>query len=58
MKMLVIGSCTGDKNIRDCPSPLTQPDFDDPSLFRSREAELSAWALLRESFTQDGNTST
>jgi hypothetical protein len=45
MKMLVIGSCTGDKNVRDCPSPLTQPDFDDPSLFRRRESELSAWAL-------------
>ena len=45
MKMLVIGSCTGDKNIRDCPGLLTQADFDDPSLFRRWEAELSAWAL-------------
>jgi hypothetical protein len=52
MKMLVIGSCTGDKNIRDCPGLLTQPDFDDPSLFRRREAELSAWALpARELYT-------
>jgi hypothetical protein len=59
IKMLVIGSCTGDKNIRDCPSPLTQPDFDDPSLFRSREAELSPWALpAPESFTPDGSTAT
>jgi hypothetical protein len=52
MKMLVIGSCTGDKNVRDCPSLLTQPDFDDPSLRRRREAELSAWALpARELYT-------
>jgi hypothetical protein len=51
MKMLVIGSCTGDKNIRDCPSLLTQADFDDPSLQR-REAELSDWALpARELYT-------
>ena len=45
MKMLVIGSCTGDKNVRDCPGLLTQSDFDDPSLFHVREAELSALAL-------------
>jgi hypothetical protein len=52
MKMLVIGSCTGNKNVRDCPSLLTQVDFDDPSLFRRREAELSAWALpARELYT-------
>jgi hypothetical protein len=52
MKMLVIGSCTGDKNVRYCPGLLTQPDFDDPSLFRRREAELSAWALpARELYT-------
>jgi hypothetical protein len=50
--MLVIGSCTGDKKVRDCPSPLTQPDFDDPSQFRRREVELSAWALpARELYT-------
>jgi hypothetical protein len=45
MKMLVIGSCTGDKNVRDCPGLLTQADPDDSSLFQCREAELSAWAL-------------
>src|SRR5712671_4310160 len=52
MKMLVIGSCTGDKNIRDCPGLLAQPDFDDPSQFQRREAELSPWALpARELYT-------
>ena len=52
MKMLVIGSCTGDKNVRDCPGLLTQADFDDLSQFRRREAELSAWALpARELYT-------
>src|ERR1700720_2993196 len=45
IKMPVIGSCTGDKNVRDCPSLLTQADLDDSSLFQCREAELSAWAL-------------
>jgi hypothetical protein len=34
MKMLVIGSCTGDKNVRDCPGLLTQADLDDSSLFQ------------------------
>jgi hypothetical protein len=52
MKMLVIGSCTGDKNVRDCPGLLTQADLDDSSLFQRREAELSAWALpARELYT-------
>jgi hypothetical protein len=52
MKMLVIGSCTGDKNVRDCPGLLTQADLDDSSLFQCREAELSAWALpARELYT-------
>ena len=45
MRMLVIGSCTGEKNVRDCPDVLSQADFDDPSRLRRREAELSAWAL-------------
>jgi hypothetical protein len=50
--MLVIGSCTGDKNVRDCPGLLTQADFDDLSQFRRREFELSAWALpARELYT-------
>jgi hypothetical protein len=52
IKMLVIGSCTGDKSVRDCPSLLTQADLDDSSLFQRREAELSAWALpARELYT-------
>jgi hypothetical protein len=52
MKMLVIGSCTGNKNVRDCPSLLTETDFDDPSVFQRRETELSAWALpARELYT-------
>ncbi len=52
MKMLVIGSCTGAKNLGDCPGLLTQANFDDPSLFQRREAELSAWALpARELYT-------
>jgi hypothetical protein len=52
MRMLVIGSCTGDKNVRDCPGLLTQADFDDLPRFRCREAELSAWALpARELYT-------
>ncbi len=52
MKMLVVDSCTGDKNVRDCPGLLTQADFDDLSQFRRREAELSAWALpARELYT-------
>jgi hypothetical protein len=52
MRMLVIGSCTGDKNVRDCPGLLPQADFDDLSQFRRREAELSAWALpARELYT-------
>lgn len=45
MRMLVIGSCTGQKNVRDCPDVLSQADFDDPSCLRQREAELSEWAL-------------
>jgi hypothetical protein len=50
--MLVIGSCTGDKNVRDCPGLLTQADLDASSLFQCREAELSAWALpARELYT-------
>jgi hypothetical protein len=45
MKMLVIGSCTGRKNVHDCPTLLTQSDFDDPPRLQRRESELSAWAL-------------
>ena len=45
MRMLVIGSCTGEKNVRECPDVLSLADFDDPSRLGRREAELSAWAL-------------
>jgi uncharacterized protein DUF6884 len=45
MKMLVIGSCTGEKSVRDCPDLLTQADFDDLSRLKRREAELAQWAL-------------
>lgn len=45
MKILIIGSCTGRKDTRNCPDPLTEADFADSSLFQRREAELSAWSL-------------
>lgn len=45
MKLLVVGSCTGEKDVSDCPHPLTEADFDDPSTLLRREAELSRWAL-------------
>lgn len=45
VKMLVVGSCTGEKNVRDCPDLLTQADFDDLSRLKRREAELSQWAI-------------
>jgi hypothetical protein len=45
MELLVVGSCTGEKDIRDCPCSLTEADFDDPALLLRREAELSRWAL-------------
>ncbi len=45
MKLLVVSSCTGEKDIRDCPYVLTETDFDDPSALLQREAELSRWAL-------------
>ena len=48
MKILVIGSCTQAKDIRNYPSLLTQADFNDPFAFQRREAELSAWALPAE----------
>lgn len=46
MKLLVVGSCTGEKVVRDCPYLLTEADFDDPATLSSREAELGRWALL------------
>jgi hypothetical protein len=54
MKMLVIGSCTGDKNVRDCPGLLTQSDLDDSSLFQRGGLEsptLSA-SFLSTSYEQ------
>jgi hypothetical protein len=45
MRLLVISSCTGKKDVRDCPKKLTEADFDDPALRRVREAELARWAL-------------
>jgi len=45
MKLLVVGSCTGEKDVLDCPCLLTESDFDDPATLLRREAELSRWAL-------------
>lgn len=45
MKLLVVGSCTGKKDVRSCPYSLTEADFDDPAKLLRREAELSCWAL-------------
>jgi hypothetical protein len=45
MNLLVIGSCTDHKDIRGCPSPLSEADFEDPALLKHREAELARWAL-------------
>jgi hypothetical protein len=45
MRLLIISSCTGKKDVRDCPGKLTQGDFDDPARRRVREAELTGWAL-------------
>ncbi len=45
MELLVVGSCTGEKDVRDCPFSLTEADFDDPATLFRREAELSRWAL-------------
>ena len=45
MELLLVGSCTGEKDVRDCPYLLAETDFDDPSALLRREAELSRWAL-------------
>jgi len=45
MELLLVGSCTGEKDVRDCPHLLTEADFDDPSALLRREADLSRWAL-------------
>jgi hypothetical protein len=45
MKLLVVGSCTGEKDVRDCPYLLTETDFDNPATLLRREDELGRWAL-------------
>ena len=45
MKILVMGSCTGEKDLRDCPGMLTSAEFGDQTRLQLRESELSAWAL-------------
>jgi hypothetical protein len=45
MKLLVVGSCTGEKDVRDCPYLLTESDFDVPSALLRGEADLSRWVL-------------
>ena len=45
MKLLVVSSCTGEKDVQDCPYLLTETDFDDLATLLRREAELSRWAL-------------
>jgi RHS repeat-associated protein len=45
MKLLVVSSCTGEKDVRDCPSLLKEADFDDPAALLHREVELARWAL-------------
>ncbi len=44
-KMLLIGSCTGAKEIGNCKRLLTKFDFKDAKTLRHREAELRSWAL-------------
>ena len=45
MKALVVGSCTGAKDDRECPDTikLTTSDFDDPARLLEREKELRKW---------------
>jgi hypothetical protein len=45
MRLLVIGSCTGEKDTGDCDDVLTEADFDDPSFLSRREAELAPYSL-------------
>jgi hypothetical protein len=45
MELLVVGSCTDKKDIRDCPYSLTEADFDDPATLSRRETDLNQWAL-------------
>lgn len=41
----MVSSCTGEKDVQDCPSLLDEADFDDSAALLRREAELSRWAL-------------
>jgi hypothetical protein len=45
VKLLVVASCTKQKDKRDCPYELTESDFDDPVSRSRREVELARWAL-------------
>jgi hypothetical protein len=44
-RMLVVGSCTGEKDFRDCPFLIAEDDFDDPIILQRRGSELAKWAL-------------
>jgi len=43
MDLLVISSCTKEKAVRNCPTPLTEADFIDQYRLHRREAELAQW---------------
>ena len=45
MELLVVSSCTDEKDVRDCPSLLKEADFDDPAALLHRETELNLRAL-------------
>lgn len=45
MNLLVVGSCTGEKESCGCAYPLTEEDFADTSRFLHREGELAPWGL-------------
>lgn len=45
IRMLVVGSCTGEKDVRDCPFLISEADFDDPIVLQRRKSELARWAL-------------
>jgi len=41
MRMLVIGSCTGEKDVGNCPYLLKEVDFDESVVLRRRESEFA-----------------
>ncbi len=45
MNLLVVSSCTGEKETRGCPYLLKESDFDDALVFPRRDAELTPWKL-------------